>query len=1166
MATSYTALVEQLYISYFGRPSDVGGELSFETQLAALDPTGSLTSISTLNTAAQSGSIKGLAALINSFDNSAESVSLYGAIPATGATYNQVSTFVNSIYQNVLGRAADSAGAAFWISAIQNGYLSLANAALAITEGAVSNTSTQGLIDAQTVANKLAAAKDFTSTLQNSPTLTLPNAYSGSDAAAAGRTLLNNVTATTTVTDSHTAVLALGQALVNGLNPIVFKLTTDVDTQTAGVFQGTDLTWTPLDKLTGTAGSTANSLTIAGTASTLTIPVGATLTNIQIVNLADSALINANTTGLTGVTTLNVTSGTGTTVIAAATTNVNELNSINTSSITGGNNVVVAHSTAGTVTVADATGSVTVTDTTTGGVFVTQINTATGAETIASKGSIYAGGTSLNASIIGAVAKATQVADVAASAVATAAAAAASTADTAAGNLVTAVTNLGTAVGGAASVAANNLLTLNAANAGSITQAQMIAINTAYYNALNATGGTVAAAKVAAAAVVAPITTADTAAKVVTAAALIAANTASTAATGVVTANVTAGAAAAIITDTANVALTTATVSGNYSATALSKVVITDASSLSTSLTTVNLTNAGGATLTGQGLVNVHITDGANGVTILNTATAHTENLTLTNVAAGTITDGVGATTVNVISNGTANAISLVAAGATALNISGAGNFTDSSVLGQAAAVITSTSTGKVAMHIGAGQTFVGGNGVNTITTSGAAQTKTVTAGSGTADMLIFTDGTTGVTKFVGFDILQDLNTAALDVSTFTGSAFTSIVLNNATANVTGLTATQAANISDIFTGNSSVTLGVTGATTVAQLDTVHLTMNDGSGITTVAESTLSNITAAGVETINLTAATGLTVSSLTGAAAMTAMHIDGAAAIQVTTGALALNVNTIIDAHLATGAVTLDTSSATSSSIGLKIIGSATGANTLTGNTYGDVITGGNGHDTIVNNAGANVVTSTITDGNGNDTITLAGTADSSTINVGNGFNSITAGSLSGTVTMNVGTGSNNIVFGAATTDTTGAYAVNIATGHVAAAGANDISVGTAGTAFATAANLIVTGAVTGDIITFAGDVGATLVGTGLTAGAGTITATTITSAATTVALAIGQLEVAVGSATAHEIAVGVYGGNTYIVETNTNAAASGTTTTVIEIVGSHTFTAAAGAVQLAS
>ncbi len=793
-------------------------------------------------------------------------------------------------------------------------------------------------------------------------------------------------------------------------------------------------TWSAVDAIDGGAGN--DTLTIAQAAVITGVPAGASIKNVETVKLVGSLAVTANMSAFTDIQTLNVISGAASVITAAATTDVNELSSINTSSITGGKNVTVVHGTAGDTTVADAAGAVNVTSNLAGGsVTVTQVNKATGDITVAAKGNITAGGTSLNASIVSAVTKADQLAHVAASTAATAAETAANAAETAAAAVVTALGVMNTAVAaGTANPATVFAATLVALNAKAITLAQKVAIDSSFATGLASSAvpaTALAAAKAAALALETPILTAATAAEVATAATLATATAAKVAPAALVTADT--GAAAYTVTDIANVALTSATVSGNYTATGALSVRITDASTLSNTLTTVMLDNAGAATLTGKALTNVSVSNGVNAVVINNATVGHTENLTLTNTTAGTITDAA-ATTVNVISNGTANAVTLAATAATALNISGAGNFTDAGLATglAAAAVITATgSTGNNTVTIAAGQTYTGGNGVNTITTGAAAQTKAVTAGTGIADKLVITNAANSATApsalFTGFEVLQTTG-AAVDASLFTKSAFTSVVTSGS-ASITGLNATQAAHVTVMNTGVTA--LGVTGASTVGQLDVVSIDANDGvAAMSTIA---LGALTLTGVETINLTATDNVTL-ALGGALAFTNVNVlGGAGTVGITTGAIALNVNSVIDAHLATGAVTVTAAGSTAN--GLKIVGSDTAASDLTLGTLAGVIIAGNGNNTL----NGSVQADTITSGNGNSTITGNGGAD--IITVGNGYNTITGGAAVDTIT--VGTGGNIITSGAgADIITLGAHVAGVRDtliyGASAAAGAN--------------------------------------------------------------------------------------------------------------------------------
>ena len=220
-AQDYTAVVQQLYVSYFGRPADYFGLQNFSAQLDAM---GAPKTFAALQAAVGANGASPLAQLVNSFNNSAESVALYG----NDNSQIGVSKFVAAIYQNVLGREADTAGFNFWVNAISSGTLSKANAAAAITAAASTNTSAQGMQDAITVANKLTVATTFTAALD---TPTEFNAYAGDAAAATGRSLLQGVSNTTDVTAYQANIDDAINTIVNVAVPgNTSALTVGVDT------------------------------------------------------------------------------------------------------------------------------------------------------------------------------------------------------------------------------------------------------------------------------------------------------------------------------------------------------------------------------------------------------------------------------------------------------------------------------------------------------------------------------------------------------------------------------------------------------------------------------------------------------------------------------------------------------------------------------------------------------------------------------------------------------------------------------------------------------------------------------------------------------------------------------------------------------------------------
>ncbi len=182
-ASSYAATVQELYLAYFGRPADPTGLANFENALASANaPTdiGGLAAAYATNPAVKN--------LIDSFGTSQESQVLYGNGNAT--------SFVTAVFQNVLGRQPQASGLSYWAGAINSGALSQGDAALSIMAGARTNTSPQGLIDAQLIANRVAVATQFTSRVS----YWAPNGqYSGSLAASVARNTMNAVDSTTNV-------------------------------------------------------------------------------------------------------------------------------------------------------------------------------------------------------------------------------------------------------------------------------------------------------------------------------------------------------------------------------------------------------------------------------------------------------------------------------------------------------------------------------------------------------------------------------------------------------------------------------------------------------------------------------------------------------------------------------------------------------------------------------------------------------------------------------------------------------------------------------------------------------------------------------------------------------------------------------------------------------
>ncbi|WP_295993889.1 S-layer family protein [Rugamonas sp.] len=1153
--TISTSDIQALYIAYFNRPADALG-LTFWT-----------------NAATQAG---GVAVVANAFSASPEYAALYSG---KSATY-----IVDSIYMNLFGRHAEPAGLTFWGNALESGQLNVGNIAYQIFQGAQDTVG--GFQDKTAVSSKVSAANAFNLAMNNDAAAI--RGYDGPAADAIVKTWLSGVVdapslAAAVTPSSLNTVFTNAEAANQAANATNFTLGVGVDTFLGGngsnVFNATlDNTVTsgvvgvitPLatatfggaDTITGAGSSNTLSLTDSSGTSVDTMPIGATITNIQTIKLATAgnagtlAVASATSPGPTvfdvsnvaGLKTLTITSNgvTGDNIKAAATTNVSEVSNGagNDVSVSGGQKVTISAS--GVIASDSAAGSLTITDS--GAGKAVNVTNAAADVTVAAKGDITADGTSLTASMTGAATYAMQQAHIAAS---NAAAAAAGAADAASLHATAVAAGLSITLHGAivaaSTVEAVNAATLTAETSGYITQAQRAAIDAAFSTALTATGGTVASARIAALAVEAPIQTTATTAATQAGNAATVADAAAVTAAGVVTADGVAAIAGHAISDILSTVLTSVSATGNY----LGIVAVTDASTLNNTLTTVTLNNAGTAALSGNALTQLNLSNQVNAVVITNQTVGHTDTLTLNTVNA--VVSDSAAVTVNIVSNGTAgNAVQLADIAATAVNLTGTAGV-DLTGSGLAAtAVITGNGSDTVILS-GATQSFMGGtSGSNTITTGAVVQTVTVDGGTGGNNTLVLANNlafstTASAAKFIDFSNIEVLNGVTADVTKFTGSTVTGVTFNGGTSTLTGLSAAQADNITVVADG--IYTVGVTGALTVGQLDTVHLTVDAGGSPVA-----LTSLSLAGVETLHLTAVDTVTIDSLLTAAALTNVNIDGAGDVSITTGLLALNVNTVFDAHTATGAVFIDASS--SSANGLKIIGSTTGANTLLGNALASVLVGGNGGDTITGGAGNDSITSgnghnTIVGGGGNDTITVGNginsiSAVSGTIVAGNGDNSIVlTGLVAGASSITVGTGANLIdVHGA---DVAGHSTAITLGAHTAATGVDTILVGSFAAVAGAAPLVVITGAVAGDLITFADTPTSVVQVTG--------TQQTSISAAASLAAAIAIVDAAAITVAGHQATVFQYGTNTYVLEsvaTGTGTLAIGDS--IVELVGTHT------------
>lgn len=602
-------------------------------------------------------------------------------------------------------------------------------------------------------------------------------------------------------------------------------------------------------------------------------------------------------------------------------------------------------------------------------------------------------------------------------------------------------------------------------------------------------------------------------------------------------------------------------------------------------------------TLNGLSAAANTITDSNNEISTLNVTTA-----TADSVLAGFTDSHLTTLSVTGTNKLTLNAIN---SSLTSLTVSGAASFSDGAhihgtglaALGGALA-ISVTSTGTFAAVLDdTSQSFTGAAGADTITVSDLADaTKTITGGSAANNEIVFEGGPYGLTsassgKFVNFQTVGVAGNVSgtIDLSQIDATASTLEVLGN--SNVTFAKAAKgAALLVDPGVGaGATVTVkyadstGASDSTSVTLSSAVSgLTLQDsaGVGVATLAIAnnlasgetiispahTLYSLTDNGLATLTVSGNAGLAISALNETGTMAtgftlnnsstndngvtigALNDSALASIAFTgTGLSNVSVNTSAASFTVTnggnalnGIGTLTDASLTSLTLPANVaLGQASTALTTNGlqdsSTAGVTVSGAadNAHVTVNLTAGA-----------------ASGKTDS--ITLGNGNNVVVDASAAGAVNITLGSGANLVELGTGSLNTTAHYTVTLAART--ATPPNAIYVGAAGTNYASAPSVVVTGATTGDIIAFGNDSSSS--GAALTA--------TSLSGQSSVAGAIAALEAAVSGA-ADKVAYGVYGGNTYIVETTTGTVGA-TDTAVIEVTGAQTLFASVGYVTLGS
>jgi S-layer protein len=906
------------------------------------------------------------------FGSQATAVQLYVAFYGSSPS--------NPIYNNLVS-TINTTSASSLAAQIGTGFSATSDAVLAstiltnigITAGTTNQVAYDALLSAltQVFAAYPTSRGQVVLNLVNILTTLEGNATYGVAAAA-----WNNTTANAYTYASNTANTAPGP-LTAGLS---FVLSSGVDTANGSVGNDTinagDIAgvavWTTGDSINGGAGTDVFNVVSNGV---ITKPTAATVTGVETINLTSGSTVTLDSTAFTGLTALNSTSKGGATLTSAATTAISAMDSALVAGaivVNGGSSVAVnaAGQTTGTITVGASAAAAAAVAVVTAGDYTDGANNAMGAVAVT-------GGTTVAVTVNSGITAAETTA------------------------AITDVSNF-TETLSAVTVTGNASTTTV-----SVTQDKAV-------TAVNSTGtnGKVGVTNGA-------VTITDV-------------NAASTTAAGVIS-TVTLNSFGASTVNSG--ALATLNLLGTGTSLTVTQGALTTANVKTQAVNVNGLTTTGTVTL-GTPITTLDLASTTAASTIANLTAAGVTTLNVSGDAKVTLTDNSFAALTAVSVTNTAG----FAMGTTALN-------TGATFTGGAGADAVVLGVATKAISMGAGDDRVTSGGLVGVGGS-------VNAGDG-SDTIVMTSAQAAVadndavfnTKFTNFEVLELSNALAaattLDLAGINGVSSVVLAAGGADA------ATSV--ISNLAT-NGTVTLKADSVGLVVNVDNAVFNAADVLNLNLSKSTVLAagTVTAAGVETINITAADAVTT-AVTSAAVVhtltlvatgaTTVNVSGNNGLNITntgntkitkfdaSGIVANSTATVIDTPANLG-VTFASANATASA-SVSITGSV-GNDTLTGNAAADTINGGAGTDTITGGTGSDILTG----GAGNDTFAFG-----------------TDGSVSGThldkitdFTAKTATAGDILTFGGATTvlaaDTTALTAggnVNTTAGGVVSFHAND-------------------------------------------------------------------------------------------------------------------------------
>jgi hypothetical protein len=418
-------------------------------------------------------------------------------------------------------------------------------------------------------------------------------------------------------------------------------------------------------------------------------------------------------------------------------------------------------------------------------------------------------------------------------------------------------------------------------------------------------------------------------------------------------------------------------------------------------------------------------TTSSNGPVITLSGAGVTSTVINTTGTAANVTGAITALGTSVTINAGSNLTgTLTAAAATKLTATGSAtvDLSGGALANGIVTVDASAMTGgglKVAAGTSTAFKFTGGAGNDQVTTGATLSTGLVDAGAGTADRLVVgttahIDATAGK-LYKGFEQVQVNATAAattvdLDNLALNNTIDTVRINQNGAFNATvsNLSAAAAGNVTIVnaaptTAGTDIITIGVKGATTAGQIDTVKAALTTTTSSGAAQNLDLTGLTLTGVEKLELTG--NGTAASTTGTVTFTTANATSLDSIKFANAANGNSItigagqatNLVVDASASTGGVTID-ATANNATTGVNLKGGSS-FDVLKGAVgLSDVITGGAGNDVLA--GGAATVTAGTASAIGSATAATALTAGD-TFTGGDGRDMFVLGTNSALATM---------------------------------------------------------------------------------------------------------------------------------------------------------------------